>query len=353
MVGDSAEVRSRVRRLLGRLVDGLDVLEGDVGGREAGRDALAELCGVLGMSELPAALDEYLCVAGGENEDMLKELHRGESRPSVSYLIEEAPAMRTEAIAAGADADRVEASVPWTWTAEAVLLVDGVGADPAVWYVLEDGETGQEGETFTAWLESSVELVIQTQELRSHFRSVGPRSMAEIEELVARVPPHEAMQLVRPPEGSQDRYWQLRAKVAERAWRQFVARAAEQGLDLGGFDWAGPPESDELRARWLSKFPDDIVLGPASCTPDPYEFDLQVGRWLDECADDSIVRCLFQDPMLGVVEIPAGRLRADHMVPTLLDVAGSMLVIVLSDGTAVRCDADNERDCGRYKVAEI
>lgn len=146
---------------------------------------------------------------------------------------------------------------------------------------------------------------------------------------------------------------QLRAKLAERAWRQFVARAAGQGLDLSGLAWVGPPASDELWACWSPGFPFVVDLGSATCTSDPEEFEQMVRRWFAGCSVDSTVRCLFDDRMLGAVEVPVEMLATGWMVPRLLELDGDTLVIIVSNETAVLCDLDVEREAGRYEVAEI
>ena len=176
------DARRLVRDVLDRLIEEVDALHPARAGRAGSSEAIVRLAEGLAV-ELPSALHEFLRVAGGPDSDICELLQQGETRPTIAQLARDGLRLRRAAIEMGADPERARMAIPLSSTAEAVTLVDAEGPDPAVWYVLEDGESGELASSFTVWLAASVDLAIEN--WRAGFRpGPPPRTLPEVEAML-------------------------------------------------------------------------------------------------------------------------------------------------------------------------
>ena len=178
-----SDAHQLVRAVLDRLIREVDGLRIAAAGRAGSSEAIARLAEGLSV-ELPSAVHEFLLVAGGPDSDICELLQQGETRSTIANLTQDGLMLRRAAIKMGADPERARMAIPLTSTAEAVTLVDTQGPDPAVWYVLEDGESGELASSFTVWLAASVDLAIEN--WRAGFRpGPPPRTLPDGEAMPA------------------------------------------------------------------------------------------------------------------------------------------------------------------------
>ena len=177
-----SDPRQTVRAVLDRLIGKVDALRVAAAGRAGSSEAIAHLAEGLSV-ELPSAVHEFLLVAGGPDSDICELLQQGETRSTIAQLARDGLMLRRAAIEMGADPERARMAIPLTSTAEAVTLVDAEGPDPAVWYVLEDGESGELASSFTVWLAASVDLA--TENRRAGFGpGPPPRTLPDVEAML-------------------------------------------------------------------------------------------------------------------------------------------------------------------------
>lgn len=133
--------RKRIKAILNEMKTELGV-GAPVGASEEER---SELASVLGLDELPAAVDEMYRHLGGEGDLMGKALFEGLFDPSVSVTIDRAIGMhRKNPPSRGA--------VPFGETADTELWIEAGRADPKVWGRTRSGEVVVTAEAFSEFV---------------------------------------------------------------------------------------------------------------------------------------------------------------------------------------------------------
>lgn len=147
--------RKRIKEIIGEVGSGLG-LGVPIAAAEEDRHDLAQ---AMGLTELPAAVDEFYCLIGGEGDVVAKALFEGLFDPSISAATERVAQMHRKAAPA-------TGAVPFGLTPDAELWLDRVGSDPRVWSRDPEGKVQLAAASFT-------DLIAELAGMRLVARSIG------------------------------------------------------------------------------------------------------------------------------------------------------------------------------------